>query len=56
VTSAADGNQNIMLTSEADAGDHIGGAGTARNHSGPAVNHGVGNDSHSIIARLPWAE
>ena len=41
VAAAADGNQNVMLASETHTRDHVGGTGTARNDSGPTVNHGV---------------
>jgi hypothetical protein len=56
MTSAANGNQDIVFARESDASDYVGWPGTANNDRRPPVNHRIGDGSGSVIAMLAGAE
>ena len=56
VAAAADRNQNLIFAGEAHALDHVGSARAAGDEGRPAVDHGVGQGTGQIIARLSGTE
>lgn len=50
MSSAANGDEYIVLAGDADAGDDVGGTGTARDDGGTSINHGIGNSASFVIS------
>jgi hypothetical protein len=52
VTSATNGDENVVVTGEADTGYDVGGTSAAGNDGRAAINHGIRNSATFVISRV----